>query len=178
LVSIRTPPFRGAVGGRAGHGDLSEDRTEVDDRAAPGRRHRWGHRPHAQEGAVQVDRDRAPPGVHRRLEDRLAALADAGGIDQHIQPAEPRQGRVDHLGPARLIHHVLGQEGRGSAFREDLVGDGLAGLRREVGEHDFGAFAGEPAAALGAQPGRPAGDQRHLALDPSRHSILRWFQPI
>ena len=141
------------------------DGREVDDRAAlavgvglvarhDGRR-LAGH----VEGADQVDLDdlaeRAE--VVRRGELAVAAdgalrPADAGGVDARAQRSDLRGG-LDGGGDLLGVGHVDPGE---DAL--DLVGEGLALLGVDVGDHDDRAAGGEGAGDGGADAARASGD--------------------
>src|SRR6185503_441527 len=88
--------------------------------------------------------------VHR------TTTGDAGVVDHDVEPAVVGDDRVDEGRDRRLVAHVE---------HAHAVGCG------DVGAHHDRALLGEAVGGGEAEPGRRAGDQRDLPVDPAaRHS--------
>src|SRR5690606_8224282 len=73
---------------------LAGDRGDVDDAAVAVGDQVRHHRPAAQEGAGQVDVDNAAPLLGAQLPDLGVVAGNAGIVDQDVDLAEGRQGRL------------------------------------------------------------------------------------
>ena len=111
---------------------------------------------------VEMEREVLGRAVLDTLEDHVAGI-----VDQDVEPSMRAFDLREHLAPARLVAHVVLK--RGAA---DRVGHRTRLVRRDVADEDGRALGREQLGIGAAQPHRPAGDQRHLALDPSRHRAL------
>ena len=99
---------------------------------------------------------------------------NAGVVERHVQPAEGRNGLVDHRSNLLLIGHVAG-DAQHLVPAGPQVLDGISkGVLVDVSEPDSGASFGER--LRGGQPHARtrAGDQRDLPIEVIRriHRIL------
>src|SRR6476620_5274464 len=81
-------PFGRRIGGALGITEPAADRRHVDDAAAAGRTQQRDRAPRAEEVAVKIDRERAPPVVERQFLRRQGRPGDAGVVDEDIEAAE------------------------------------------------------------------------------------------
>ena len=92
--------------------------------------------------------------------------ADAGVVDQHVDPAELRHRRVDE----RLALVGVGDVGGHGEHPAAGVADQLGGLLEAVGpagaEHHVGAGLGQPLRERDPEAAGGAGDDRDLAVQP------------
>ena len=135
----RWPPARVRAGLARGVGDGEPGRADVDERAA--------------------DAARRHPGRGRKAAHQRQGLP----LDRHARPGHPRRpgdaGRLHHLLPARLGHHLPAQ-------------DGQARRPAPEPEEDHGAGARRSPRADAALPVRADGDQRRRRR-PLRPGLLR-----
>ena len=128
----------------------------------------------AQEHALDVDREHAPPLVERLgLEGRRRRPQDAGIVHQTIQLALARQHLVDDALPVGLARCVvLVETGPSPVF---LAADLLDGLEApgaiDVGDDHRRAFGGEQLRRGAADARSRARDQHDLACNPA-HAFL------
>ena len=108
---------------------------------AAGRDHRLDHRADAEEHADLVDGD-DPLVVGERVVDDPRRVADAGVVDEHVEPAEALDGGVDDGLPRCLVGHVVADERHVVA---ELGGQRLALLGEDVGGDHLGPLGGEQA---------------------------------
>ena len=167
LVRMPHGALARAVGRERRRAHEARGRRDVDDRAAAAAPHRRDRVLAAQEHAL---------GVHGH---DLAPLLDRGGLDvghdddarvvhEHVEPAEARERRLDHLAPALLVAHVVAHEDRVAA---DRLGRLAAERLVHVGEHDARALAREHLRAAAPDARRGARHDRHLVFDASRHDL-------
>jgi hypothetical protein len=100
--------------------------------------------------------------------DHLLAGADAGAVDQAVQPAEGLDREIDAGGGAGFVGDVGLDEAR---VGTQLGGGGVAGRLVDVGQHDLAAIVHDHAGRRGAQAGTAAGDDEDIVLDAHRYSI-------
>ena len=94
--------------------------------------------------------------------ERLRQVADAGVVDQDVEPAEVRLGGLDHRAHVGGLADVDTQRPRRVA---DARGHVAARPRRlQVGDQHLRAFGDELARDAGAEARAAAGDDRHLVL--------------
>ena len=100
-------------------------------------------------------------------------------MHQHVEPAETLieagTDRIDRL----ALGEVERQQGRGPAGGTHEIVGFLQPALGARGEHDMRAVAGERHRARRAEPAAGAGDQRHRAVERTRHqrssaSRLSW----
>lgn len=161
----------GVVGRHVGAGDDAGDRRNVDHRAAElvGVLLDLGDAVlAAQEHAVEIDRMDLTPLFERDVLDGLAE-PDAGGVQQDVDGAELVDGFGNRGLPVVLAGDVELHEMTG---RAQLVGDRLAAIDGDVGDHDLGTFLGHQVGGVGAEARGAAGDQGHLAGQTIGHVFL------
>ena len=171
LKSLNRPLGR-AVGGEPRDAGETEDRRDVDDRAA--RAHRAHDVLGAEEDAIDVDRHALAPALERHLRQRLDD-ADAGIVHQHVEAAEAVDDGRDRGLPIGFLGDVEGDEHRLRAALRQLGRERLASRRVDIGQRDRRAFRRERAGAGLADALRGTGDERDAALQSSCHPMLpRW----
>ena len=142
---------------------MPEDRADVDDRG-PGLHHPAAGLGHPV-AAVEVDVDDRAELLGRLVGGRHRG-ADAGVVDQHVDPAELRHRRVDE----RLALVGVGDVGGHGEHLAAGVPDQLRGLLEAVGppgaEHHVGPGLGQPLRERDAEPAGGAGDDGDLAVQP------------
>ncbi len=96
------------------------------------------------------------------------AAADAGRVDQDVDGPERLQRAVNHgrniLGHGDIDMHVDGVA--------QLLGQRLAVLITDVGQHDLGPFIDQNARTLLAHAADGPGDDRHFAFQSQIHVCL------
>ena len=132
------------------------DRGGVDDRPASALGQRCGAVEGAVVDAAEVDVDGSIPAV--------LAAADAGVVEDHVEPAQ----HLDGLGEG-VLDRVLGGDvqlhgGRAAAVLGDLGRGRLCALDIDVRAHHRGALRGHAQRRGLADAGAGAGDQRHSPL--------------
>jgi hypothetical protein len=116
-----------------------------------------------------------PPVGERHLGDG-AAQADAGVVDQDVETPEAVLGFGDGGDPGVFVGDVVAKVGSPTArWPAQAVDDLPAQVVLDVRHENGGAFGGQTFGATATDSAGPAGDQRHLALDPSRHGVLPCF---
>jgi hypothetical protein len=149
------------VGARLGEPDRAQDRGHVDDGAAAVGHHRRELVAHAEEDAVEVDRQDLAPALDRVLAGWHLVSADAGVVHGDVQPAVVGHDALDHRPHLTLVGHVGGDRG-GPA--PGLPGDPLGGLLGDVGDDYGGPPAPERVHAGLADPSPASGDEGDLAI--------------
>ena len=129
---------------------------------------------HPQENAVEVDRHLSLEVAERHVQHR-AGNADAGIVHQDVEAAVIGLDGGDHVDPGLLGGDVLMVVLGLAALPHDLGGQGLTLFILQVGQDDDRAFLGQPFGAGAPDTARAAGDQSHLALNPSRHAVPPWL---
>ncbi len=90
---------------------------------------------------------------------------DAGVVEQHVEPAEVLDGRVDH-GPHLVLGGDVGGERLGPAARGgDLVGHRVGAVVVAVDAHDGGSLARHESGRVGPDATGRTGDDGHLPLE-------------
>ena len=159
-----------ALAGEAG------DRRDIHDRSAAGFLHFGNHRTHAEEHAARVDVHLLVPSG--RVEDVRVAAADAGIVDQHVDPA-PRRHRFDNKGvPVGLAGHVEFLKSRRAAVRLDRTRELGALSLKDIRQHDFGALGREKLRRRGPHTGRRPRHDRNLVLQTHRLSSRKFGWPL
>ena len=120
-----------------------------------------------QKGAREIDGDRAVPFRELDVEERRVA-ADAGIVDEDVEPPVAGDDRLDHRRHRRLVGDV-------DAERQSLgVPERRQGVARaalvDVGDHRNRALGGQGLGDREADAARPARHQRDLALQSHRSS--------
>ena len=164
------PRLRRAVRARSGVADVRGRRRDVDDPPPALGDHGRKAAADRAERAVEVDVDRCQPRPLRRLGDP-APTADPGGVDQHVDRAEPRgRGGVEPLDRVRAADvegvRVVRRAARGELRRRrlQLGARGSMGERARVGavgeqraDRDGRAVLGEGQRDGAAEPGGATG---------------------
>ena len=164
---LRQPPermLRGAVVREPGAARMDGvDRRDVDDRAAV------ALRPHlrcggldAEERAADVDADDAVE-LRRRHVLEQEVREDAGVVDEHVEPAEARHGRLDEPVDVVLDRDVALDQRRAATVGDEPAECAFEPVGAAVGEHDGGSRLGQPARAREAESLGCAGDERDLS---------------
>ena len=91
--------------------------------------------------------------------------ADAGVVDEHVDPAELRHRLVDQALALLGVGHVGRDRVHAAAGRAHRVGDALELLDPAGAEHDVGAGLGEAVGERDAQPARGTGDDDDLVVE-------------
>src|SRR5450432_4254512 len=102
----RAAALGGAIGRRAGHGDLAHDRGEVDHRPAAALGDGRSGVSEAQEHTVEVDRQYAPPVLHRMGHQFQEAAGNARIVDQDVEAPEAFDRPGHHALPVGLRDDV------------------------------------------------------------------------
>jgi hypothetical protein len=171
----REQPHRalgGAVAGQDRGALQPGHRGHVDDAAAvAAQAHDRDRVLHAQEHPVHIDRGLALEVSQGHVQHR-AGEADPGIVHQDVQAAVSRLDGGGHVDPGLFGGDVVMVVRGAAALGLDGLHDlGALGVL-QVGDHDHGAFLGQPLRAAPADAARPAGDQRHLAFDPAGHRVF------
>ena len=95
----------GRIGGEVGWPAMGQHGGDVDDGAGALRTHHLHRLLHHEIGRAGVDAEQALEGFGRRVV-KSAALGVAGGIDQHVQPAEGRHRGGDGAGGQRDVDEI------------------------------------------------------------------------
>jgi hypothetical protein len=152
------------VGGAHRHAGGGEERADVDDHAAAGGQHVAGGGLGAEEGAGQVDRERARPDVDVELLGRRHR-ADARVVDEDVEAPVLGHGRVeerrDLLGVGDVGHHRRGRAARGSQG----LGGGPCERLVAVGDHDGRSLRGQLLGDRRAQAAPRSRDHRDAPLE-------------
>jgi hypothetical protein len=147
-------------------GDVVQEERDAAERRAGGDVHDFaavalsthhGHRRSAgEEHGGDVHVHHLPPLLERDLGEwsHRERGVEAGVVDQDVEAPLAVERLVDHATDVVLVRDV----GADAAFR-----------RVEVGDDDDRALGGEAVGDCSADPLRPAGDNRHLALELLRH---------
>ena len=160
--------LRGVVGRLAGRAQLGGDGRDVDDGARAAGQHLGQQvvgQAHRRQ-VVDVHDGRDGVDVERR---RVAALGDAGVVDQEVDTAE----RVQHV-DRQLVHRVgVGQVGHPHAAVGRVLHAALQHLGEQLGpagaDADDGAPLGQGLGQPGPDPRGPPGHQRAAPLQVQRH---------
>jgi hypothetical protein len=140
-------------------------RTHVEHAAAAAGGDHGAHgRAGGEEGAVHVDGHQALPVFVLEVDQRADDL-DAGIADQHVEPAPSGHGG-GHAGiDLRFVGDVHHHGHGGAASGVDFGRCGQAGVEREVGDADLGAFAGKLQRDFFANAAGGAGDQGDFVFE-------------
>jgi hypothetical protein len=160
--------LRGRIGDLRGRGaEDGDERGDVDDRAAAALDQPREAVPAAEEDALRVHVLDALPGLDGRVEDgRVVRRRDACVVVEHVDPAEPLDGRGHHLLDRVLVGDVdPGGECLPGAHRHGLLGR----VEHHVRGADTGALGREQDRRLTPHAASGAGDHAHLSVQPSRH---------
>ena len=152
--------------------DQPHDRGEVDDRPLPRRQHVAAGRAGAEEAAVEVDRHDLAPALGRQL-GRRHARAEAGIVDQDVDPAVPRGDLLHHRVDPRLVDHV--QPVRLAA--PDLARHRLGGSKIDVGHRDMGAGLRQRLRGRAPDAVAAAGHHRDPPVEAQQLQIVRHPRP-
>jgi hypothetical protein len=151
-------------------------RRDVDDAAAAAAGHLRADDLRAEERARDVDVERPLPELERivleprELGARLRALehvVDGGVVDEHVDPAEPRERRAEQRLDARLLRDVGGDAGRGVALdlARELGRERATPLLVDVGDDDARAGVREGAGVMPAEEARRARHDRDAPVE-------------
>src|SRR5262249_47230199 len=94
--------------------------------------------------------------------------ADARIVDQHVERAAEI---VEHEPPGLLARHVVDEEARAAAAREDGGAGLAAAVAVDVGDGDLGPLAGERERRSAPDAAGPAGHERDPALQARHHGL-------
>ena len=97
----------------------------------------------------------------------------SGVVEDHVEATMGVDRRPDQVGDLGLDRDVDPVEGRSRPARR---GNRFALVDPSGRQHDRGPFLDEAFHRAFADPGVSAGDDRHLALEPSRHDLPRSFE--
>ena len=147
--------LRCVVGDADGAGASRRDRGDVDDPSPMARPHGGQDRLGAEEGRLQIRRERA---IERLLAGVLER--DARVVDQDVDRAELAYGALRELRDVRADGHVGADGDRPPANRADLPDDGVSLVRARPEIHgDSGAALGQRQRDRPADAARRARDQ-------------------
>src|SRR6516162_566313 len=141
------------------------NRRDVDDGAAAGRLHDRDGEFHTQKYSARVDCHQPVPG--RGIEQILdRAAAEAGIVDEDVEPAELDDSGVDRRPPLRFAADVEMVENRRAIHFCNLGNHRLSLIVEHIGDGDLGSFAGEDPCHAGTHAGGSSGNQCDLVLEP------------
>ncbi len=167
------PGLGDAVGAEPAVGVAGGDRRDADERPASAAHHLPGAVLEHVHAAVDVQVDRAPPGVGVHLGERADGQRSAGAVHGAVQPAVPCRRGLDGAGDLVLVGDVGGLVADRAAARLDRV-DLLDGRREPVGvaadDHDRGTGGDQAGGNALADPAATTGDQVRPVFERKLHA--------
>src|SRR5579883_315064 len=148
-------------------------RTHVDDLAVALHPHVRDDGAAREPGPAQIDGHQLVPFLRVDLVETETRHRDRREnrciIHEDVDLPELLHGAAGHRFGPRLIGHVGRDRDRPESALFELLGDGVAGARVELGDHDRRAFGGKTARIRSSDPVAAAGDDRDAAFQSAVH---------
>ena len=154
----------GGIGSTARPGPEGGGGRRVEDAAAATLLH-LGHGSGGEElDALDVDGEDAVVEIFRHIGRLGERIADAGIVQNRVDPAKSFHRRLDGLGHVAGLADVGPDKLHLAAFGPDCGGNALAAVLVDIDAQDLCPFGGEAVGEGFAKSGRGAGDHRNLVL--------------